>query len=107
MQGRAGEEQLKRRERKKKKKEQLNRHIFILSRRRNKRFTPPEKSIQTSNGGQHGCLSSYHHVLRREIGSIQAVHGQQNFLPWFHLSLSFSFRRVTVSPPHFRSIGKV
>lgn len=46
-------------------------------------------------------------ILRHEIGSIQVIHGRRNFLPWFHLSLSFLFRRVTVNPPRFRNIGKV
>lgn len=46
-------------------------------------------------------------ILRREIGSIQAVYGRRNSLPWFHPSLYFLFRAVTASPPRSHSTGKV
>ena len=55
-------------------------------------------------------MAVYHRnidILRREIGSIQAVHGRRNSLPWFYPSLYFLFRAVTASVPRSRSTGKV
>jgi len=99
MQGRAGEKAAE-------KKKQLNWHAFILLREKISDSPRRSKAFKQSMVVSMAVYRRIIDILRREIGSIQAVYGRRNSFPWFHTPLYFLFQAITVRPPRSRSTGK-